>query len=38
VRSIVRVHGGTVTARSRPEGGSLFRVELPRETTFTDDS
>ncbi len=38
VRSIVRVHGGTVSARSRPEGGSLFRVELPREPTFTDDS
>jgi heavy metal sensor kinase len=38
VRSIVRVHGGTVTAKSRPGGGSVFRVELPREPTFTDGS
>jgi signal transduction histidine kinase len=38
VRSIVRVHGGIVTAQARPEGGSLFRVELAREPTFTDDS
>jgi signal transduction histidine kinase len=29
VRSIARVHGGTVTARLRPEGGTLFEVELP---------
>jgi len=29
VRSIARVHGGTVSARPRPEGGSLFTVTLP---------
>jgi signal transduction histidine kinase len=29
VRSIARVHGGTVSARPRPEGGSVFAVELP---------
>jgi two-component system, OmpR family, sensor kinase len=29
VRSIARVHGGTVTAASRPEGGSEFAVTLP---------
>ncbi len=29
VRSIARVHGGTVTAARAPEGGALFRVELP---------
>ena len=29
VRSIARVHGGTVTARSRAEGGTIFDVELP---------
>ncbi len=47
VRSIVRIHGGTVSARSRPEGGSIFSVTLPREAvddatlaeaTFTDIS
>jgi signal transduction histidine kinase len=29
VRSIARVHGGSVAARSRPEGGSVFTVSLP---------
>ncbi len=29
VRSIVRVHGGTVTVRPRPGGGSLFTLRLP---------
>jgi signal transduction histidine kinase len=29
VRAIARVHGGTVSARARPEGGSSFIVELP---------
>jgi signal transduction histidine kinase len=30
VRSIVEVHGGRVACESRPGGGSLFRVTLPR--------
>jgi signal transduction histidine kinase len=29
VRSIARVHGGVVSARGLPEGGSLFIVDLP---------
>ena len=29
VQSIARVHGGTVTAAARPEGGSAFTVDLP---------
>ena len=29
VRSIARVHGGMVSARGRPEGGSIFTVDLP---------
>jgi signal transduction histidine kinase len=44
VRSIARVHGGTVTARARPEGGTIFEVELPgfrviapAETTLTEN-
>jgi len=32
VRSIARIHEGTVDAKRRPEGGSAFRVVLP---TFT---
>jgi two-component system, OmpR family, sensor kinase len=31
VRSIARVHGATVAARARPEGGSAFSVSLPAE-------
>lgn len=31
VRSIARVHGGSVQAAKRPQGGSLFTVRLPRE-------
>jgi two-component system sensor histidine kinase BaeS len=39
VRSIARVHGGTVSAKPRPEGGSLFTVILPAEPeSFTPDS
>jgi two-component system, OmpR family, sensor kinase len=39
VRSIARVHGGTVTAHTRPEGGSAFSVTLPAEPeSFTPDS
>jgi len=29
VRSIARVHGGAVSARARPDGGSIFTVDLP---------
>jgi signal transduction histidine kinase len=29
VRSIARVHGGVVSARGLPEGGSIFTVDLP---------
>ncbi|HEV2740175.1 MAG TPA: HAMP domain-containing sensor histidine kinase [Candidatus Elarobacter sp.] len=39
VRSIVRVHGGSVSAEARPEGGSVFRVRLPAEPeSFTGGS
>ena len=39
VRSIARVHGGTVSARPRPEGGSVFSVRLPAEPeSFTTGS
>jgi signal transduction histidine kinase len=39
VRSIARVHGGSVTARARPDGGSLFSVSLPAEPeSFTGGS
>ena len=39
VRSIARVHGGTVSARVRPEGGSVFTVSLPAEPeSFTGGS
>jgi two-component system sensor histidine kinase KdpD len=28
-RGIVQAHGGTITARTRPEGGATFRISLP---------
>ncbi len=39
VRSIARVHGGTVVAARAPEGGALFRVELPAiDESLTESS
>ncbi|GAC1580109.1 MAG: HAMP domain-containing sensor histidine kinase [Candidatus Elarobacter sp.] len=39
VRSIARVHGGSVSAQPRPEGGSKFSVSLPAEPeSFTGRS
>ncbi len=29
-RGIVELHGGTITARNRPGGGAIFRIELPQ--------
>jgi signal transduction histidine kinase len=29
VRAIVAAHAGTVTAENRPDGGAVFRVEIP---------
>lgn len=29
-KSIIELHGGTITARNKPEGGALFEILLPR--------
>lgn len=29
VQSIIRAHGGTITAKTPPGGGALFRIEMP---------
>ncbi|MCP4606452.1 MAG: PAS domain-containing protein [Proteobacteria bacterium] len=30
-KRIIEDHGGEITAKSRPEGGSIFKITLPRE-------
>ncbi len=35
VREIVRLHNGSVNVRSRPGGGSIFSVKLPRDFEAT---
>nr|WP_306306161.1 ATP-binding protein [Methylomonas koyamae] len=30
-RAIVEIHGGTINARNRPDGGALFAFRLPRD-------
>jgi PAS domain S-box-containing protein len=37
VKRFVVLHGGEVTARSDPETGTVFRVELPRQVPTTEE-
>ena len=37
VKSFVSLHGGTVTARAREGGGSVFEVRLPALSSITDE-
>jgi two-component system, NtrC family, sensor histidine kinase HydH len=30
-RRVVELHGGTITARNRPEGGAVLTIEIPQE-------
>ncbi len=36
VKGFVEVHGGTVSAENRPDGGALFSMRLPIEATAPD--
>ena len=38
VAAIVSAHGGSVSARSRPGGGAVFKIELPLLTEHSEDS
>jgi two-component system sensor histidine kinase KdpD len=35
-RAIAQAHGGTVTARNRPEGGAQFTISLPLEAAVQE--
>ena len=34
-RDLVKLHGGTITAANRAEGGAVFTVRLPAATRAT---
>ena len=37
-RGLIEAHGGTIDARRRPEGGTVFEIRLPvRQAEFVDD-
>ncbi|WP_334267600.1 ATP-binding protein [Edaphobacter sp. HDX4] len=38
VEAVVHVHGGSVSASNRPEGGALLSITWPRKTTETADT